>query len=357
MLLRRLTVDEFRCYQHAELELSPGLTVVRGRNGQGKTNLVEAIAYLSRAASFRDVPTDVLIRDGAERGRVSGSVDVEGRSVDIEAHLARRGPNRIVVNGQRTSRKTDLLEVLRVTVFTPDDLELIKSGPSVRRHYLDELLVTLRPAMDAVRTDLERVLRQRATLLKQAGPRPGQELLATLDVWDERLADLGTRLGEARRELVADLAGWVSDAYHRLASSDEPVALTYEASWLDSGLATAIAAARCEDLRRGTTSAGPHRDELRIELRHTAARTHASQGEQRCLALALRLGGHELVRDRYRTSPVLLLDDVFSELDPHRTEALLQHLPPGQTVLTTAEAIPPQARADLVVTVDAGVVR
>jgi DNA replication and repair protein RecF len=357
VFLRRLTVSQFRNYEHLEIAPAPGLTVVRGRNGQGKTNLVEAVAYLASLSSFRGVPTEVLIRDGAESARVLGELDTEGRAVTIDATLSRHTGSRAQVNGQRLARVRDLLGVLRVTVFTPDDLELIKGGPAERRRFLDDLLVVLRPSWDAVRTDLERVLRQRSTLLKQCGGRPDGDELATLAVWDARLVDLGTRLGGARAALVAELSPLVSTAYANLAGRAEAVDLYYEAPWMATGLEAALEQHRADDLRRGTTTVGPHRDDVRIDLRHASSRTHASQGEQRSLALSLRLAGHDLVRMRHGSPPVLLLDDVFSELDPIRTDALLRHLPPGQALLTTAEAIPEQAQPDLVVTVDAGVLQ
>ncbi|MGD9793394.1 MAG: DNA replication/repair protein RecF [Acidimicrobiia bacterium] len=354
MLVRRLTLSQFRSYERAELDPAPGLTVIIGRNGQGKTNLVEAIAYLSTLSSFRGVPSQVLIRDGAEASSLAIKIDTEGRAIDIETTIARRGPNKTVVNGQRLTRSRDLLGSLRVTVFTPDDLELIKGGPSGRRNYLDELLVALRPSWDLVLTDLDRVLRQRATLLKQSGGRLDGEVLSTLDVWDTRLAELGTKLGEGRRQLVAELSPLVAEAYGRLAGDHPPVQLVYDSPWMDVGLYDALMSTRIDDARRGLTTVGPHRDELRVELRHTPARTHGSQGEQQCLALALRLAGHQLVGERQGTPPILLLDDVFSELDPQRTAALIANLPAGQALLTTAEKIPDQAQPELIVRVENG---
>jgi DNA replication and repair protein RecF len=354
VFLRQLNVAQFRNYEFATFAPAPGLTVVSGRNGQGKTNLVEAVAYLSSLESFRAVPADVLIRDGSDSARLAAHIDVDGRAVDLDVTLARRGHHRATVNAQRLVRTRDLLGVLRVTVFTPDDLELVKGGPVLRRRLLDDMLVSLRPAWDVTRSELERVLRQRSVLLKQIGHRAAGDDLATLDVWDARLAEVGTTLAEARRSLVEELQPWVIEAYHRISGIREPLRLVYDAPWMEAGLADTLAQARAEDLRRGTTSAGPHRDELRVELRDTAARTHGSQGEQRCLALSLRLGGHELVRARHGTSPVLVLDDVFSELDPQRSAALLASLPDGQVLLTTAEGVPPGAHPDLVIEVDAG---
>ena len=357
MLLRRLRISQFRNYEQAELEPAPGLTVVIGRNGQGKTNLVEAVAFLATLDSFRGATSEVLIRDGSDRGYVHADIDADGRPVDIRAELVRGGHNRVQLNGQRLIKARDLLGVVRVTVFTPDDLVLIKGGPGERRAFLDELLVALRPNWDSVRLDLERVLRQRATLLKQAGGRLDGESTVTLDVWDAKLAEVGTALTSARRTLVDELRPRVANAYQRLAEKGEAVVLTYESTWWDAGLTAALSRARNEDVKRGVNSVGPHRDDLRVELRGCSSRTHASQGEQRTLALSMRLAGHELVRERIGVSPVLLLDDVFSELDPPRTSALLRNLPEGQTLLTTAETIPPDAVPELVIEVRDGVIQ
>ncbi len=184
MRLRTLRLIEFRNYTDLTFEPAAGLTVVVGANGQGKTNLIEAISYLSTLSSFRGVPGDVLIRDGADRAQLRAELDVESRRVDLDATINRRGPHRTEVNGQRLTRTRDLLGHLRCTVFTPDDLELIKGGPGERRRYLDELLTGLSPKLDQLRVDVDRVLRQRATLLKQSGGRLTAEVGFTLDVWE-----------------------------------------------------------------------------------------------------------------------------------------------------------------------------
>ncbi|GAC1314405.1 MAG: hypothetical protein NVSMB16_11110 [Acidimicrobiales bacterium] len=228
-----------------------------------------------------------------------------------------------------------------MSVFSPDDLVIVKGGPGERRRYLDDLLVACHPKWDAVRADVERILRQRATLLKQAGGRLSTEIALTLDVWDAKLVSAGTALAEGRAELTARLGPAVASAYRNLAGlTQSDVELVYRAPWLSEGLATALGAARIDDVRRGASTVGPHRDDLVIALNGLASRTHASQGEQRCLALALRLGGHGIVASEAADEPVLLLDDVFSELDPERSAALLAHLPPGQALLTTAGPLP-----------------
>jgi DNA replication and repair protein RecF len=348
MLVERLELVDFRNYTGAAFELTQGVTAVVGDNGQGKTNLAEALAYLATLESFRGAPTEALIRAGADTAVIRASVrHDDGRELLIEAEISRTGRNRVLVNRQRLQRSRDLLGVLRVTVFSPDDLAIVKSGPGERRRFLDGVLVALATKYDALRLELERVLRQRNTLLKQAGPRPAEEVLVTLDVWDQRLGELGEQLGDARATLVARLIPFVSEAYEHLAGATAPVELVYEPPWRATGLVAALRAARQDDMRRQVSTVGPHRDELEVVLNGLPARTHASQGEQRTLALALRLGAHRLVTERTGSSPVLVLDDVLSELDPSRACALTSMLPPGQVVITTAGPVPQLVRPDV----------
>ncbi len=355
MQLQRLWLTAFRSYDVAELTFSPGLTAVLGANGQGKTNLLEAIGYLATLSSFRGAPTEALLRQGADQAVIRAEGVREERQLLIEAELNRTGRNRIQVNKQRLSRSRDLLGALRVTVFAPDDLVLVKGGPSERRGYLDDALVAEHPRHDALRTDLDRVLRQRNALLKQAGGRLTPDIESTLDVWDAKLAQTGEQLVEARVSLLDRLRPTLSKAYDQVAHVSADVTVTYESSWQAVGLAQALADARNDDLRRGVSTVGPHRDELELRIGGLPARTHASQGEQRSYALALRLAAHQVITEATGSPPILLLDDVFSELDPDRSDALLAHLPPGQTVLTSAGGLPPQARPDATITVADGV--
>ena len=340
MHLRRLWLTDFRGYHDADVGFDAGLTVVVGPNGQGKTNLLEAIGYLATLSSFRGAPTDALIRAGAERAIVRAEGEREGRQLLLEAELSANGRNRAQLNRQPLRRARDLLGALRVTVFSPDDLSLVKGSPGDRRGYLDETLVALHPRHDQTRTDLDRILRQRGALLKGAGGRLNAEVELTLDVFDAKLVTAGEALARARQDLVAELEPLMGDAYDRVARRAAAVRPVYDPPWMAEGLAAALLASRRDDLRRGVSTVGPHRDELELGLGGMPARTYASQGEQRSLALALRLASHEVVTRRTETPPVLLLDDVFSELDPERSAALLDSLPGGQTVLTTATGLP-----------------
>ncbi len=340
------------------------------------------------------------MRVGAERavGRAEG--EREGRHLLIEAELpARGGRVRVQVNRQPLVRTRDLLGSLRVSVFSPDDLALVKEGPDGRRRLLDDALATVGARYGALQDDVARVLKQRGALLKGAqgagslrgrsgpgspalggrsgpgspavggrsgpgspavggrsGPGLDESAELTLDVFDARLASAGAALVSARRNLVARLGPAVVAAYDRLAGRASDVAMAYETAWGDDegDLAAALAAARADDVRRGVSTVGPHRDELGLWIGGLPARTHASQGEQRTLALALRLAVHQVVGEVVGSAPILLLDDVFSELDPPRTEALVANLPSGQALLTTAGEVPEGITAAATVRIDGG---
>ena len=354
MHLQRVWLNDFRSYPSLDVELPAGLTALLGRNGQGKSNVLEAVAYLATLESFRGAPADALVRRGASSAVVRGQVLVEGREQLIEAEINPAGRNRVQVNRQRLQRTRDLVEALRVTVFAPDDLELLKGGPAVRRSYLDKALVLERPAVDSVRSDFEKALRQRNALLKQCKGRLDEAAGLTLDVWDLKLAQAGEELTRLRRDLADRLGPVTTRAYRDVAGETSEVRLVYVSEWHDRGLAAALLESRADDVRRGTSLVGPHRDDLLVLLNEMPSRTHASQGEQRSLALGLRLGVHRLVTSRMGVPPVLLLDDVFSELDPERSAALLAALPQGQTLLSSATELPPGAVADLTLDVTTG---
>ena len=364
MIVTRLELVDFRNYAEAAFDLTSGTTAVLGDNGQGKTNLAEALAYLATLSSFRGAPGDALVRAGADRAIVRAQVrHDDGRESLIEAELVASGRNRVQVNRQKLQRVRELLGTVRVTVFSPDDLVVVKGGPGERRRFLDDTLVALATRWDAVRLELDRIVKQRNTLLKQAQKATGggrgelpADIDVTLDVWDDRFTEVADRFGHARATLVARLATMAADAYAELAGRPTPVELRYEPEWRRTGLLEALRAARTDDVRRGVSTVGPHRDELELSIGGLPSRTHASQGEQRTLALALRLAGHRLVTERTGSAPVLVLDDVLSELDDHRATALLGHLPDGQVVITSASALPPAARADRVLRIAEGAV-
>ncbi len=370
MTVRRLSVRDFRSYAEVELSLSPGVTVISGRNGTGKTNLLEAIGYLATLRSFRGTPNDALTRLGADRAVVRGELMVDERSVLIETEIVTSGRARTLVNKQTLKRSRDLAEVLRVSVFSPEDLTLVKGGPSERRDWLDAALAAQHPRYGALLDDVERVLKQRNALLKQVATVGRGKLddaaALTLDVWDTKLAEVGTALANARLQLLNALRPVLIQAYADIAEAPMDVNTTYGSSWLPiehdqstlvsaDRLLDALSSVRADELRRGTSLAGPHRDDVVLSLDADGmvrpSRTHASQGEQRTLALSMRLAVHRHLTELLGTAPLLLLDDVFSELDPHRSAALVQHLPPGQAVLATAIGAPPGVNVDATVLV------
>ncbi len=357
MAVITLWLSDFRCFDETVFEPHPhGLTVLRGQNGDGKTSILEAVAWLATQRSFRSAAREALVRAGSDRAVLRAEASAAGRRLLVEAELPVAGPARVQVNRQPARRRADLGQAIRVSVFSTDDLGLVQGPPGNRRDYLDDVLVGRHPRFEALVSEVERILRQRGAVLRQANGRPDTDTERTLDVWDTRLASSGEDLADARQELTVALQPLVAEAYGRLAgppSSDEQVRLGYRRSW-EGPLADALHGARREDLRRQLTSSGPHRDELEITVGGRPARTHASQGEQRSVALSLRLATHRLATIQFDEAPVLLLDDVFSELDPYRASALVEQLPPGQVLLTTAVEPPPAVTAARVVEVSGG---
>lgn len=354
MYLVSLQIANFR--NIIELSIEPdqhGTTVITGRNGAGKTSVLEAVAYLSTLQSFRHSPRDALVRRGAESAILRAVTMVDGRVVTIEAELSSAGRSRTMVNRQNVRRRSDLHDALRTTVFSPEDIGVVRSGPADRRRFLDETMAVVDPKAARSAEDVEKILRQRSALLRTSGRKLTTEVASTLDVWDARLDSAGTTLVEAREALVGELAPIAAIHYSRLAGTPTVVTLDYRRSW-SGRLVDALVETRSKDVERGISLIGPHRDDLELSLDGLPGRTHASQGEQRSLALALQLAAHQLATERLGTPPVLLLDDVFSELDPFRSKALLAGLPPGQALLTTALPAPDEVAAAKVYLVEAG---
>jgi DNA replication and repair protein RecF len=348
--LEHLHLLDFRAY--GEATFSPdveGTTVISGPNGTGKTTLLEAVGYLGTQRSFRGATREVMVRNGCDRAFVRAELQRDGLPLLVEAELSVQGRSRAQVNRQPTNSRRDLATAVPVTVFSPEDLGVVQGGPARRRELLDDALSLLDPRAASLADEAERILRQRGALLRQSGGRLSPEIETSLDVWDERLAEAGDALAEARRELALRLQPSVTESYEALAqTTGAPVTLVYRQSW-EGPLSSALVASRRDDLRRGSSTVGPHRDDLLVTLAGRDTRTQGSQGEQRCVALALRLAIHRLVGEHNGALPILLLDDVFSELDPARSKALLTQLPKGQTLLTTAVPLPDGVEVSAVV--------
>jgi DNA replication and repair protein RecF len=339
--LASLDLVDFRSFRTAHLAPDPeGTTVLLAPNGTGKTSVLEALGYLGTGRSFRGATRDVMIRTGADDAYVRATVaNEESSPVLIEAQLSRHGRSRINVNKRHARTRRDLADAVAVSTFSPEDVGIVQGAPAGRRDLLDDALALLDPLAGSLLEDVARVLRQRGALLRQLHGRLDVAASATLDVWDERLGELGDELARHRAGLVELLSPLVASRYRTLAADDAAVDASYVASWAGS-LHKALASARDDDVRRGVSTVGPHRDDVGLRLAGRDARTPASPGEQRCLALALRLAVHERVTEVRRRPPLLLLDDVFSELDVGRQERLLGLLPAGQSLLTTAVAPP-----------------
>lgn len=339
MHLSWLELRDFRSYESLRFEPEPGLNVLIGDNGTGKTNVLEAIGYLSRLSSFRSAPDMALVRLDAETGVVRGGVERESGELRVEVEIPAEGRRRILVNGKRPKRNSDVAVEVPLVAFLPDDLDVVKRGPGLRRDYLDEVAGHVSPAAGADRAEYDKIVRQRNRYLRDEGHRGDP---VTLDVWDERLSEVGGRLVSARLSVLQRLESHLTTAYAAVAgTAGAALSAHYEAWWLDpsdpaGSLLKSIGDRRSRDLDQRTTTVGPHRDDVGIYLGKRAARTHASQGEQRSVALALRIAAFSLLEERHGRPPILLLDDVFSELDAARSDGVIALLPRGQVFVTSA---------------------
>ena len=380
MHVAHLTLHNFRSYADIDVPLEPGVCAFVGRNGQGKTNLVEAIDYLSRLASHRVATDAPLVRAGSDSAIVRAAVVKDGRTAVIEVELNPGRSNRARVNKSPLPRARDLLGLVRTVVFSPDDLTLVKGDPSDRRRFLDDLLVLRTPRLAGVRADYDRVLRQRNSLLKTAGSaRRGstsqESALSTLVVWDEHLARAGAELLAERLRLVEALKPYVGKAYETVArgASREDAEIGYKSSlpdlgtgdrsWLETELLAEVERRRKDELDRGISLVGPHRDDLVLSLGNGDVRLpvkgYASHGESWSFALALKLASYDLLRAD-GDDPILILDDVFAELDTDRRRQLADLVAGAEQVLVTAavaDDVPASLAGTRYVVADGGVSR
>ncbi|WP_326689234.1 DNA replication/repair protein RecF [Streptomyces sp. NBC_01795] len=359
MHVTHLSLADFRSYARAEVPLGPGVTAFLGPNGQGKTNLVEAVGYLATLGSHRVSSDAPLVRMGAQRAIVRAQVRQGEREQLVELELNPGKANRARINRSSQVRPRDVLGIVRTVLFAPEDLALVKGDPGERRRFVDELVTARAPRMAGVRSDYERVLKQRNTLLKSAAMarrHGGKGVdLSTLDVWDQHLSRVGAELLAQRLDLLAVLGPLADKAYERLAPGGGPVSFEYRGGvdgsslpqasagrglqeQLYGQLLAALGEARKQEIERGVTLVGPHRDDVLLRLGELPAKGYASHGESWSFALSLRLAAYELLKSEGH-EPVLVLDDVFAELDTRRRERLAELVAPAEQVLVTA-AVP-----------------
>lgn len=386
MYVSHLSLLDFRSYPAVDVELEPGVNAFLGSNGQGKTNLVEAVGYVATLGSHRVATDAPLIRAGASRAVVRARIVRGERASTVEVEVTPGKANRARINRGQPVRARDVLGILRTVLFAPEDLALVKGDPDGRRRFLDQLLVLMVPRVAGVLSDYDRVLRQRSALLKSArAVRPGRRSstvsstglstgspeLATLEVWDARLAELGAEILSLRLQLVAALRPSVGAAYEQVSAAVGAAEIAYRWSLpgdvpdevppvdeLRAGILEGIAAVRSQELDRGVSLVGPHRDDLFLTLAALPAKGYASHGESWSFALALRLASYRILGGTdpgpsfwtpelgTDADPVLILDDVFAELDVRRRERLAELVSPARQVLVTA-AVPDDVPAAL----------
>ncbi|HWC22675.1 MAG TPA: DNA replication/repair protein RecF [Flexivirga sp.] len=355
MFVRHLTLKDFRSYESADLEFTAGVSTFIGLNGQGKTNVVEAIGYLASLSSHRVAQDGPLVRAGAGQAIVRGAVVHDGREQQIELEINPGKANRARLGRSPVTRPRDVLGTLRTVLFAPEDLALVKGDPSERRRFLDDLLVARQPRWAGARADYDKILKQRNALLKTARTAPDRAAaLATLPVWDSHLSSVGANLVYARLRLLRDLQPYLRLAYDEVSAGQSDAKVTYKSSLYDE-LADQLAAGEVPDVaeleagfaktfeqqhraevERGQTLVGPHRDEMVLRLGTLPAKGYASHGESWSFALALRIAAFQLLRHDLGTDPVLVLDDVFAELDAGRRRRLALMVADCEQVLITA---------------------
>jgi DNA replication and repair protein RecF len=360
---------DFRSYEQAHIELEPGVNVFVGANGQGKTNVVEALGYVATLTSHRVASEQPLVRHGAPHAVVRAAVERDDRRLLLEVEIVPGRSNRARINKSPLARSRELVGALRTVVFAPEDLGLLRGDPDARRTFLDQLLMLRTPRLAGVKADYDRVLKQRNALLKSTGATRGSFDASTLAVWNDHLVELGSELLESRLQLVTDMREPLQNAYADLAPSGGRAGLGYRASWLDSSplvallhrapiadaLRSALERVERDEMHRGSTLVGPHRDDLLLMLGDHPAKGYASHGESWSMVLGLRLASFALLRAE-GDDPVLILDDVFAELDTSRRERLAEMVADAEQVLVTAAVADdiPSALKGTRFTVDSG---
>lgn len=341
MHVSKLSFQNFRNLDSGEVSfVESGIVLITGENGQGKSNLLEAVGTLGNSKSFRKASPESMVRFGEESAFLRGDSVNSGRELLVEMEIS-PGKSRTFVNKQRQTRTRRLEDLVPTTSFSPTDLDFVKGPPQLRRELVDDLLGTVSERFRSVESDFQRALKQRNSLLKQCRGRLSAEAEVTLDVWDERLSEAAEKVGNHRADLIEKLTPGIESTYRRIAGvGNVRLVMQMISPWRaaegGAGMHAALQSSRTDDLRREVTTVGPHRDDMSIHLNGMPARSHASQGEQRSVAVATKLAAHTYCRESWGGAPILLLDDVFSELDELRVERFLDELPTGQIFIASA---------------------
>ncbi len=343
-----LSLLRFRSYDYVNIKLVPGINVFVGTNGQGKTNLIEALNYCASFSSHRVASDQPLVKHGETNAAVQVVVEQESRSISLDVEITPGKANKAKQNGSPLTKARELLGILLTVTFAPEDLMLVKGDPSERRKFMDDSITQLIPSFAGVRADFEKCLRQRNALLKSAYGKTNDDVMHTLDVWDLQLAKTGAQVMYHRLKLVENMQSLVSESYEKVSDDRGPLIISYVSNLevpegeltiasLETALLEALSAKRNSELDRGVTLVGPHRDELQLMLRDLPVRGYASHGESWSCALALKLSLYELLKRSSRGGdPVLILDDVFAELDEIRRRKLVDLVKDNEQTIVTA---------------------
>ena len=349
MQILKLSLRNFRNHESLDLSFTPGTTTIIGRNGRGKTNIVEAVHYLATLGSHRVSQDAPLIRKGQNTASIFANVAKHNRQAEVELTINYPGANKVTLNKNQLTKPKDILGLVTTVIFSPEDLDLVKGEPSARRRFIDELSTSLAPKFSNTRSDYERILKQRNTLLKSLGRRnPSAQARATLDAWDEQLIQVGAEIISTRLENIKRIKPHILDFGAEISGDTEPLSLSYANSWLPVEATDKIEIAKIfrselenrnkDEIDRGATLVGPHRDDLDIQLSEMPAKGYASHGQSWSIAIALRLAAFKTLRE-HDDDPILILDDVFAELDERRRSRLISIISDVEQTLITAAVL------------------
>ena len=349
MQISKLSLRDFRNHENLDLTFTPGVTTIVGRNGRGKTNIVEAVHYLATLSSHRVSQDGPLIRQGQSAATISATVEKHKRQAEAELTINYPGSNKVSLNSNPLTKTKDILGLVTTVIFSPEDLDLVKGEPSARRRFIDELSTSLAPKFSNTRSDFERTLKQRNTLLKSLGRRsPSTQARATLDAWDEQLIQYGTEIISTRLENIKRIESHVAVFGTEISGNTEPLQISYTNTWLPievndkieiaQRFKTELANRSKDEVERGATLVGPHRDDINIQLSNMPAKGYASHGQSWSIAIALRLAAFKALRE-HDDDPILILDDVFAELDEKRRNRLVSIIGGVEQTLITAAVV------------------